>query len=392
MNSILYIYLIIFLFSGLMGLIVLPRINNIAREKHLVDIPDERKVHKDPIPRLGGVCFLPITLMSIFLFNILCIILKGSELEATDTQTFLRIQCCGIGAILLYLVGVADDLVGVNYKAKFAAQIAAASLFPLCGLTFKSVFASIGIPDAPAWLYIPFTIFMVVYIINSINLIDGVDGLASGICIIAFGVYTFIFAYLHLPFLVSTCLSILGVLIVFFFFNVFGREKKGFRKLFMGDTGSLTLGYFISFLSLSLSFYCKELKFELSGLMYLLFAPLVIPLLDIVRVVYARFRDRVPLFKPDKRHIHHKLLRTGMSPHWVMISLLALSLYFIAINTILPRYYSLIWMSFINLASWMLMHYIINYFIYKRRDKDLALEEKFKNQKNTIREGKRFKL
>jgi hypothetical protein len=126
--------------------------------------------------------------------------------------------------------------------------------------------------------------------------------------------------------------------------------------------------------------------------MYLLFAPLVIPLLDIVRVVYARFRDRVPLFKPDKRHIHHKLLRTGMSPHWVMISLLALSLYFIAINTILPRYYSLIWMSLINLASWMLMHYIINYFIYKRRDKDMALEEKFKNQRNTIREGKRFKL
>ena len=134
------IYLATFLFSLTMGALIMPRIVSISQKKNLMDAPDDRKVHPIPVPRLGGISFLPLTMMSIFLFNILCMTLLGAEVKAGDTNTFLRIQCCGMGAMLLFLVGVADDLVGVDYRVKFLAQTAAAALFPLSGLTFGSLF------------------------------------------------------------------------------------------------------------------------------------------------------------------------------------------------------------------------------------------------------------
>ena len=189
------IYLATFLFSLTMGALIMPRIVSISQKKNLMDAPDDRKVHPIPVPRLGGISFLPLTMMSIFLFNILCMTILGAEVKAGDTSTFLRIQCCGMGAMLLFLVGVADDLVGVDYRVKFLAQTAAAALFPLSGLTFGSLFTAIGWIHVPFWVSAPFTVFLVVYITNAINLIDGLDGLASGICIIAFTLYTAIFLY-----------------------------------------------------------------------------------------------------------------------------------------------------------------------------------------------------
>jgi len=350
-----YIYIATFLFSFIMGAFIMPRVVSISHKKNLMDAPDERKVHQAPIPRLGGICFLPLTMMSIFLFNILCIVTLGAEVKAGDTSTFLRIQCCGMGAMLLFLIGVADDLVGVDYRIKFAAQIAAASLFPLSGLTFQSLFTVIGWIHVPFWVSAPFTVFLVVYITNAINLIDGLDGLASGICIIAFTLYTAIFLYLQHPFLASTCLSVLGVLIIFFIYNVFGGEGRIFQKVFMGDTGSLTLGYFISFLALYLTRFSGDKVFGFTGSMYVAFAPLVIPLLDIVRVVFLRWRAGAPLFQPDRRHIHHALLRAGCSPHRATTILLLLTLGFIALNLLLSRYLRSTWVVLADLIAWGLM-------------------------------------
>ena len=144
------IYLATFLFSLTMGALIMPRIVSISQKKNLMDAPDGRKVHPIPVPRLGGISFLPLTMMSVFLFNILCMTVLGAEVKAGDTSTFLRIQCCGMGAMLLYLVGAADDLVGVDYRLKFLAQTAAAALFPLSGLTFGSLFTAVG------WIHVPF--------------------------------------------------------------------------------------------------------------------------------------------------------------------------------------------------------------------------------------------
>ena len=353
------IYLATFLFSLTMGALIMPRIVSISQKKTLMDTPDDRKVHAIPIPRLGGISFLPLTMMSIFLFNILCMTILGAEVKAGDTSTFLRIQCCGMGAMLLFLIGVADDLVGVDYKLKFLAQTAAAALFPLSGLTFGSLFTAVGWIHVPFWVSAPFTVFLVVYITNAINLIDGLDGLASGICIIAFTLYTSIFLYLRHPFLACTCLSILGVLIVFFIYNVFGGEGSRLQKVFMGDTGSLTLGYFISFLALYLTRFSGEKVFVFTGSMYVAFAPLVIPLLDIIRVIFLRWRAGVPLFLPDRRHIHHRLLAAGLSPHHATAILLLLTLGFVALSLMLSQFLRSTWVVLANLIVWGLMIYCI---------------------------------
>ena len=353
------IYLATFLFSLTMGALIMPRIVSISQKKNLMDAPDDRKVHPIPVPRLGGISFLPLTMMSIFLFNILCMTLLGAEVKAGDTNTFLRIQCCGMGAMLLFLVGVADDLVGVDYRVKFLAQTAAAALFPLSGLTFGSLFTAVGWIHVPFWISAPFTVFLVVYITNAINLIDGLDGLASGICIIAFALYTAIFLYLRHPFLASTCLSVLGVLIVFFIYNIFGGEGNRIQKVFMGDTGSLTLGYFISFLALYLTRFSGEKVFVFTGSMYAAFAPLVIPLLDVVRVVFLRWRAGAPLFRPDRRHIHHRLLAAGLTPHQATALLLLLTLGFVALNLTLSKFLRSSWVVLANLVIWALMIYCI---------------------------------
>ncbi len=392
MTTIDILYIVTFVFSAGMGLIMLPRIVKIAIEKNIMDTPDERRVHKTPTPRLGGVAFLPVIMMSVFLFNILCVHFLGARVMARDTEVFMKFQTAGIGAFMLYMVGVADDLVGVDFKMKFLAQIVAASLLPLSGLSLQYIPQMLGLGTPPVAVDFAITIFMVVYIINAINLIDGVDGLASGICIMTLVLYSVLFQYLRHSLMVATCLGILGVLTVFFIFNIFGGKGHRQEKIFMGDTGSLTLGYFISFLLLFLASYRSVRAMGFIGIFYMGVSPLVVPLLDIIRVVWARFRDRTPLFHPDKRHIHHKLLRTGLGAHGTMVTMLLLTLMFIGLNVLLPLYLKSRWVVMINILVWVVMHLVINYFIRREAVRNPELAERFYNPNNTIAPGKLFEL
>ncbi len=356
-----------------------------------MDESDWPKGHKAPVPRLGGFCFLPSAVMCLFLFNGLCVVWLDARVTSTDTVTFLRMQFMGLGSMLLYLIGLADDLVGLGYKRKFVAQILAASCLPLSGLWMNNLGGLFGINDIPPVIGIPLTVFAVVYIINAVNLIDGVDGLASGVSVLALSLYASMFIFLGRPVFVAMCLSVLGTLIVFFVFNVFGG-RGGLRKVFMGDCGSLTLGYLISFLLVYVStFHCEHL-FVTGGALWPALGPLVIPLLDVVRVVMARFRDRVPLFLPDKRHIHHKLLRTGLGSHGVVAVLLLLTLWFIGINALLSQYVSGTWIVAADLVSWIIMHLVINRYIIRATVARPELASRFDNPKNTIPENKKIVL
>ena len=155
-----------------------------------------------------------------------------------------------VGMTLLYLVGVCDDLVGVGYRYKFAVQIVSALLLVLSGNWFGSLGGLFGVYSVPAWVGIPVTVFIVVYITNAINLIDGIDGLASGLCSIALSVLSVIF-FIRMQYVYALlAICTLGVLMPFWCYNVFGNANRG-HKLFMGDAGSLTLGYVISFLTVS---------------------------------------------------------------------------------------------------------------------------------------------
>ena len=109
----------------------MPSIISISHDRKLMDEPNGRTVHESPVPRLGGVSFFPLILMSIFLFNGLCVSFLDVQVSAGDTSAFFQMQYLGIGLTLLYLIGVADDLVGVGFKKKFLIQFITACLFPL---------------------------------------------------------------------------------------------------------------------------------------------------------------------------------------------------------------------------------------------------------------------
>lgn len=326
-----YFYIVsAFSISVLLSVIVIPQIMVISAEKKLYDIPDARKIHHSAISRLGGVAFVPIILFSLALLYAIYNLLDFQSYLDRRLLTSISMICCGL--IILFLVGLVDDLVGMRYKSKFIAQILCGTLLTCSGIYFNNLQGLLGIYEIPPYLGIPLTIFAVVYIINAINLIDGVDGLASGICsfaVIGLGIHFFIYGMWIYAIL---CAITLGVLTPFFFFNVFGDENRG-RKIFMGDTGSLTIGFIIS--ALITRYSISEPNIIGDSTLGHAFSFLLIPLLDVVRVFVHRIRHHKHPFKPDRNHIHHKFIDAGLSPHQTMILILLIAATLAVVNTLL---------------------------------------------------------
>ena len=353
-----------FLFAVSLGMVIIPRILVISHKKRLYDVPDARKVHTMPVPRLGGLSFFPVILMSMFLvigFRLYFWDMDTSSLSFNMLYEYLFLF---VGMTQLYLVGVCDDLVGVGYRYKFAVQIAAALLLVLSGNWFDSFGGLFGIYSVPAWMGMPFTVFIVVYITNAINLIDGIDGLASGLCCIALSVLSVIFFLRGQYVYALLAICTLGILMPFWCYNVFGNANRG-HKLFMGDAGSLTLGYVISFLIIHMS-VTNEVSPTLSNpYMVIAFSTVLVPLLDVIRVVLHRLREHKNPFLPDKNHFHHKLLRTGMRVRMVMVTILGIAVSFIGLNAWLAWQMNITFLLGINLILWSSLHLTINCFIAK---------------------------
>lgn len=333
-------YLLILLclsISIALSFIIIPRILVISYRKKLFDIPDERKVHNQAIPRLGGFSFLPTILFSLF-FSIGIRYLVGLQLPVKSlgfiVPEFFFLIC---GLILLYLAGIKDDLIGLRYRSKFVIQIVAVSMLPLSGLWINNLYGLLGIHELSPWLGIPFTILATVFIINAINLIDGLDGLASGISGISLIIMGSLFFYHDMLIYAMLAFTVLGTLIPFFYYNVFGRAEHC-RKIFMGDTGSLTLGYLLAFLIIRYSSCHPELM-PCSGKTFTVaFTTLLIPIFDVFRVILLRTRLHKPLFVADKNHIHHKLLSIDFSPRRSMLTILFMSGAFCVLNMTLVSY------------------------------------------------------
>ena len=356
-----------FLFAVSLGMVIIPRILVISHKKRLYDVPDARKVHTMPVPRLGGLSFFPVILMSMFLVIGFRLYFWDVNVSGLSFNMLYEYLFLFVGMTLLYLVGVCDDLVGVGYRYKFAVQIAAAFLLVLSGNWFDSFGGLFGIYSVPVWVGVPFTVFIVVYITNAINLIDGIDGLASGLCCIALSVLSVIFFLRGQYVYALLAICTLGILMPFWCYNVFGNANRG-HKLFMGDAGSLTLGYVISFLIIHMS-VTNEVSPTLSNpYMVIAFSTVLVPLLDVIRVVLHRLREHKNPFLPDKNHFHHKLLRTGMRVRMVMVCIIAISAFFILLNSSLAWRVDITYLFFLNLFCWSILHVGLNGLIRRNRE------------------------
>lgn len=352
-----------FLMAVLLGQIIIPRILVISLRKRLFDQPDSRKVHHRPISRLGGVTFFPVILI------VMCTIglLQFYEMEKITSSVISESLCLVAGLMLLYMIGVCDDLIGVRYRRKFEVQILAAAFLPFAGLSIQNLGGLFGWYEISPLVGVPLTMLLTVFLINAINLIDGIDGLASGLCMVAITLFGMSFAWHGSWMYALLAFASVGVLIPFFFYNVFGNANRG-HKIFMGDTGSLTLGFILSVMVVKYVSVMVQESSRLDGApVVMAFSVLLVPSLDVCRVVLNRFRRRVHPFKPDKSHIHHKFLNMGFTPRRSMILIQLMAVAFIVLTLVLLRIGLLAPVVFmLDILVWTLMNVWFSRIIRRR--------------------------
>lgn len=351
-----YLIIISFVISLYVVAYIIPKILLISLKKRLFDAPDIRKVHKDAISRLGGISFLPTIT---FVMGLTIAVFTVSQPNAWTTITiapkFLLIMCA---LMILYFVGIVDDLINVRYHVKFLAQVAAGIFIVLAGLWINNLYGIFGIGELSPWIGIPFTVFVVVFVINAINLIDGIDGLASGLSGIALLFFGFLFLYEERMLYAMLAFTTLGVLIPFFYYNVFGASKRK-RRIFMGDTGALTIGLILCILAIRLSRYEIIEGNQLPNAIILAFSLLIIPIFDVIRVIIHRFKMKKNIFLPDKNHIHHKFLALGCTHGVAMLIILFIDCFFIGLNLLLYSFININLLILIDVVIWTVFHILL---------------------------------
>jgi UDP-GlcNAc:undecaprenyl-phosphate/decaprenyl-phosphate GlcNAc-1-phosphate transferase len=307
----------IILSGGLAFLITffsIPVIIEVAKDKKLFDVPGGRKVHHAVIPTLGG--------LGIFAGFIIATLIGVPPSEASVLQYFIA------AIMIIFFMGIKDDILILTATKKFVGQlIAAAILIKFGGIRILDMYGMIGMHALSPTVSFIITLFTIIVITNSFNLIDGVDGLAGSLGLvtsITFGVY-FYFAGQVMYSVIA--LSLAGSLIAFLIYNF------NPAKIFMGDTGSLLIGLVNSILVIKFINIASNpaSPLPLQSAPALGFAILLVPLFDTLRVVSHRILSRRSPFSPDRNHIHHFLLDLGLNHKMIALTCVAANILFIAL-------------------------------------------------------------
>ena len=316
----------------------------VSYRKKLYDLPDKRRIHKTPIPRLGGLAFAPILSCSVILtLSLHALIAPAYHPPIANCMTWI----CAL--IFIHMTGTIDDLIGVRYLVKLSAQIIASLLVVYAGFWIDNLYGLFGIHALTAAVGIPLTVLFLVFIINALNLIDGMDGLASGLGILTLGIYGVRCFATGQYFFAVIALAALGTLIPFFYTNVRGLGTRR-RKLFMGDTGSQTLGLIIGVLAVG---QVMNTGTELVKQDFILvLSPLLIPVFDVMHVVLFRLIRGYHPFHPDMTHIHHRLLHRGFNARQALILILCMAAIYLSVNMLLAPYVNVTLILMLDVVVW----------------------------------------
>lgn len=292
----------------------IPAIIQVAKEKKLFDEPDERKVHKSVIPTLGG--------LGIFAGFVLATLMGVPNGITSELQYFIA------ATIVIFFLGIKDDILMLSATKKFVGQlIAAGIIIRFGGIHLDNMQGFLGVYQIPHLASIFLTLFTIIVITNSFNLIDGVDGLAASLGLLTslvFGVY---FYMVNEIVMAVMAFSLSGALTGFLIFNFSPA------KIFMGDTGSLLLGllnsiFVIKFISIAAN---PTIAVPIESTPAVGFAILFVPLFDTLRVFGLRIFNRRSPFSPDRNHIHHFLLDLGLNHTKTVLICVSANIFFIAI-------------------------------------------------------------
>ena len=344
-----------FLMAFCLTWFIIPSVVTISRLKNLTDTPNGRTSHFKATPTLGGIAVFVALVLSTVIF--------------AGTYFKFELKYIISGLIVVFFIGIKDDILIIDPYKKMAGQIFAVILIAVfAGIRITSLYGLFHIGQLPYIASILLTVFVFLVIINGFNLIDGIDGLASGIGILTssvFGIWFWINGHMACTILSFSCA---GTLTAFFWFNVFSKTNK----IFLGDTGSMIIGFVMGVLA------CRFLQLELvsQGSAAIPSAPtvvcgiLIVPLFDSLRVFILRIKQGKSPFKADRQHIHHRLLKLGYSHLQATIILISVNLFFIVLSYLL-RGIGIVWLMGIIVGLASLMSHVLVVFVEEKRKKEI---------------------
>lgn len=336
--------------SFVIAFFAIPSIIKIAEIKHLFDEPDERKCHKTKVPTLGG--------LAIFAGLIFSLTFWSRQKEIVELQYIIS------SIIILFFIGMKDDLFNLVHYKKLAGQLLAAFILAHWGgIRITSFFGIFGIFDLDFMASYGFSIFTMVVITNAINLIDGIDCLAGSVGVFASLVFGAWFFQMEQYQYVILSASLMGSLLAFLYYN------RTPAKIFMGDTGSLMVGIVLSILAIKFIEMNRVLPLtdsaKIRGIPVMTIAILIIPLFDTLRVFSIRILQGKSPFHPDRNHIHHLLIDLGFSHIKATAMLIGFNLLMVAFAYYMQGIRSEITLALILMCC-MLNTYVLAYTRNKR--------------------------
>lgn len=327
-----------------------PSIVWISKNKGLNATPNGRTSHSNSIPNLGGVGVFAGFILSSVLF--------------TGNDAIVELKYIIAGLLLLFFIGVKDDVHLLDYRKKLIGEILAIGLVVILGdIRITNFYGFLGFHEISYIVSIFFSGFVFLVIINSFNLIDGVDGLASGVAMLVSFVFGIWFLFSGFTSYAAMSFSLIGALLAFFRFNVFGKKYK----LFLGDTGSLIIGFLIAIFVIRFLEYelIAEKGYPLQSSPAIAFGILIIPLFDTLRVFTLRLFARKSPFKADRNHIHHRLLDSGFTHFQVTNILLFVNILFIVMVLLLQNIGNILLIT-ITLSLAIFLNFILGLLLRKK--------------------------
>jgi UDP-N-acetylmuramyl pentapeptide phosphotransferase/UDP-N-acetylglucosamine-1-phosphate transferase len=331
--------------------ISIPSIVTVANEKGLFDEPGRRKSHQHKVPILGGIAIFAGLVIS-----------SGLFINVTESREFLPVL---VAIVVVFFIGIKDDILIIAPDKKLYGELIAAFIVVIVGdVRFTSLHGFMGIYEIDYFPSVLLTGFVIVVLTNAFNLIDGIDGLASGIGMVVsltFGTWFYLTGFHNYAILSA---ALFGSLAGFFGFNVFGKKNK----VFMGDSGSLILGLIMSVLAIKFN----EANIAYKGIYSIESAPavsfgiLIVPLFDTIRVFILRvIRGQSP-FHPDKNHLHHRMLQLGFS-HFRSTSLISIANILFIVIVLVCQSAGLISLMILNLSLATFLSLITELIIRKQK-------------------------
>lgn len=348
-----YDVIISFITAFTLTYFVIPPIIRVAIEKRLFDEPGERRSHVVSTPRLGGVAIFAGVIFSIMLWT-----------PFTQYGGDLQYVLCAF--ILIFLIGVKDDITEISPSKKLLVEILAAGIvFFKAGVRISSLHGIMGIEEIGLFWSASLTIFTIIVIINALNLMDGINGLSGSLTILITGTLGTWFLMVKRYDLAIMALSSAGATAAFLKYNYSPA------KVFMGDTGALLLGLICSILTINFIEFNSMLEdlnpFKINAAPGVAIGILILPLFDTLRVFTTRMLKGKHPLHPDRTHIHHLLLDAGLGHMQATSVLVAVNVFFIALGFLLQRYTNnalLIILLLAGIASLMVSGLV--YSLYKR--------------------------